>query len=71
MNDLISAAGVKNPYNDSEYDELKEKLLKAGTQKTDYKGHMDKTKAGWNQGREMGMAGVGRVVEGKGLYNYT
>ena len=23
-----------------------------------YKGHMDKTKEGWNQGREVGMAGV-------------
>ena len=24
-----------------------------------YKGHMDKTKGGWNQGREVGLAGVG------------
>ena len=24
------------------------------------KGHMDKTKGGWEQGREVGMAGVGR-----------
>ena len=31
-----------------------------------YKGHMDKTKEVWNQGREVGMAGVGRgVVRGK------
>ena len=27
-----------------------------------YKGHVDKTKGGWKQRREMGMAGVGRVV---------
>ena len=26
-----------------------------------YKGHMDKTKGEWNQGREVGMAGVGGV----------
>ena len=25
-----------------------------------YKGHMNKTKGGWNQGREAGLAGVGR-----------
>ena len=30
-----------------------------------YKGHMDKTKEGWNQRRDVGMAGVGAVVEGK------
>ena len=24
-----------------------------------YKGHMDKTKVGWKQGREVGLAGVG------------
>ena len=24
-----------------------------------YKGHMDKTKGGWKQGREEGLAGVG------------
>ena len=28
--------------------------------RNNYKGHMDKTKVGWNQGREVGMAGVGR-----------
>ena len=26
---------------------------------TTYKGHMDKTKVGWKQGREVGLAGVG------------
>ena len=26
--------------------------------KKSYKGHIDKTKGGWNQGREVGMAGV-------------
>ena len=31
-----------------------------------YKGHMDKTKVGWKQGREVGMAGVvGGVAGGK------
>ena len=31
-----------------------------------YKVHIDKTKEGWNQEREVGMAGVGkRVVRGK------
>ena len=31
-----------------------------------HKGHMDKTKVGWNQGREMGMVGVwGAEVGGK------
>ena len=29
------------------------------------KGHMDKTKAGWNQGREVGMAEEEGVVGGK------
>lgn len=33
MDDLISAVDQKNQYDDSEYDELKEKLLKAETQK--------------------------------------
>ena len=28
--------------------------------------HMDKTKVGWNQGRAVGMAGVGGIMEGKG-----
>ena len=28
--------------------------------RTNCKGHMDKTKEGWNQGRNVGMAGVGR-----------
>ena len=27
--------------------------------RNNYKGHMDKTKGGWNQGKEVGMAGVG------------
>ena len=26
--------------------------------RNNYKGHMDKTKGGWNQEREVGMAGV-------------
>ena len=30
-----------------------------------YKGHMDKTTVGWDQGWEVGMAGVGGVVGGK------
>ena len=30
--------------------------------RNNYKGHMDKTKEGWNQGREVGMAGI----EGEG-----
>ena len=30
-----------------------------------YKGDMDKTNEEWNQGREVGMAGVGREVQGK------
>ena len=29
------------------------------------KGHMDKIKGGWKQGREVKMAGVGGVVGGK------
>ena len=32
--------------------------------RNNYKGHMDKTKEGWNQGREVGMAGVGEVAGG-------
>ena len=27
--------------------------------RNNYKGHMDKTEGGWNQGREVGMAGGG------------
>ena len=27
--------------------------------RSNYKGHMNKTKGGWNQGWEVGMAGVG------------
>ena len=30
--------------------------------RNNYKGHMDKTKWGWNQGREVGMAGIGEEV---------
>ena len=30
-----------------------------------YKGHMDRAKGGWDQGWEVGMAGVGGVVGGK------
>ena len=30
-----------------------------GSSRNNYKGHTDKTKGGWNQGREVGMAGVG------------
>ena len=30
-----------------------------------YKGHMDKTKGEWNQGREVGMAGDGESGGGK------
>ena len=34
--------------------------------RNNYKGHMDKTKEGWNQGRKVGMVGVvGGVVGGK------
>ena len=34
--------------------------------RNNYKGHMDKTEAWWDQGREVGMAGVGwGVVWGK------
>ena len=34
--------------------------------RNNYKGHMDKTKWGWKQGREVGIAGVGwGVVGGK------
>ena len=31
--------------------------------RNNYKGHMDKTKTGWNQGREVGMGGVGNGGE--------
>ena len=34
--------------------------------RSNYKRHMDKTKGGWNQGREVGMAGVGGRDGGKG-----
>ena len=30
-----------------------------GVFRNNYKGHIDKTKWGWNQGEEVGMAGVG------------
>ena len=33
--------------------------------RNNYKGHMDKTKRGWKQGREVEMAGIGGVVGGK------
>ena len=33
--------------------------------RNNYKRHMDKSKAGWNQGREMGMAGVERSGRGQ------
>ena len=32
--------------------------------RNNYKGHMDKTKWGWNQGKEVGLAGVWRGVVG-------
>ena len=32
--------------------------------RTNYKGHMDKTKGWWDQGTEVEMAGVGRGVAG-------
>ena len=32
--------------------------------RNNYNGHMDKTKVGWNQGREAGMAGVGENDRG-------
>ena len=38
--------------------------------RNNYKGHMDKIKGGWNQGREVGMAGVGGVVGGKCRQQY-
>ena len=38
--------------------------------RNNYKGHMDKTKEGWNQGREVGIAGVGGEVGGKGRKLY-
>ena len=31
--------------------------------RNNYKGHMDKIKGGWNQGRKVEMAGVGGVLE--------
>ena len=36
-----------------------------GVFRNNYKGHMDKTKGEWDQGKELGMAGVGAVVGGK------
>ena len=33
--------------------------------RNNYKGHMDKTKAGWKQGREGGIVGVGGSGGGK------
>ena len=33
--------------------------------RNNYKGHMDKTKRGWDQGREVLMAGVGGSGGGK------
>ena len=38
--------------------------------RNNYKGHMDKTKRGWNQGRGVGMAGMGGMVGGKGRKLY-
>ena len=32
--------------------------------RNNYKRHMDKTKGGWKQGREVGMAGVGEEWRG-------
>ena len=32
--------------------------------RNNYKGHMDKTKGSWKQGREVGMAGVGGSGQG-------
>lgn len=40
MDDLIRAVDQKNQYDDRVYDELKGKLLKAGTQKTIIRDHM-------------------------------
>ena len=34
--------------------------------RNNYKRHMDKTKGGWNQGKEVGMPGVGGRGGGKG-----
>ena len=39
--------------------------------RNNYKGHMDKTKVGWKQGREVGMAGVGGEWWGKNADNCT
>ena len=33
--------------------------------RNNYKGHRDKTKGEWNQGREMGMSGVGGGMVGR------
>ena len=33
--------------------------------RNNYKGHMDKTKVAWNQGRKVGRAGVGERWEEK------
>ena len=45
---------------------LKMKTLRPRVFRKNYKGHMDKTKWGWNQGRQVGMAGVGAERLGKG-----
>ena len=41
-----------------------------GVFRSNYKGHMDKTKGRWNQGREVGMAGVRVEIGGKGRQLY-
>ena len=38
--------------------------------RNNYKGHMHKIKERWNQGREVGMAGVGGIMRGKGRQLY-
>ena len=38
--------------------------------RNNYKGHMDKTREEWNEGREVGMAGAGGEVWGKGRQLY-
>ena len=38
--------------------------------RNNYKGHMDKTKMGWDQGREVGIAGVGEKWRQLYLNNY-
>ena len=35
-----------------------------GKPQSSYKGHMDKTKLGWDQGREVGMAGLAGISGG-------